>query len=69
MYCLQVKSKFIQCLADGVEQARLERWTSVDYARQSWAQAGKKGAKKTTGPEVLGVNRGEPARNGFFVLK
>ena len=40
----EAKPKFTECLRDSQEEARLERWTSVDYDRKVWEQAGEKGA-------------------------
>ena len=41
---IEAKPKFTECLGDSQEEARVERWTSVDYARKVWVQAGEKGA-------------------------
>ena len=41
---LKIKSLFTECQGDSMEEARLERWTDVGYAKQVWEQTGKQGA-------------------------
>ena len=41
---LEIKPIFGDCSRHRLEKARLERWTSVSYARQVWGQACRKGA-------------------------
>ena len=41
---LEVKAIFGDCSRHRLEKARLQRWTSVSYARQVGGQAGRKGA-------------------------
>ena len=41
---MEIKPKFTECPRDSQEEARLERWTSVGYARHVWGKQARKGA-------------------------
>ena len=39
---MEINPTVANCLRDGQEEARFERWTSVGYARQVWEQSERK---------------------------